>query len=202
MPASKHAGRSAVLGTALAAALTVAVPAATADAFTGGTAPTASTGAVRTTSATTATSMTPVHSVHSASAAGAAGAVSPRAARVLRAWRVARHQIGDPYAYGRTGPGSFDCSGLTYYAFHRMAHFRGFPRTSGAQARFAHHIARGQLRKGDLVFFTSGGRVYHAAIFAGWQHGRRTVLHAPYPGARVRIDPIWTNGWFARTLRH
>jgi cell wall-associated NlpC family hydrolase len=182
MPAIKHAGRPVVLGTALAAALTVTVPAATADAS----APT------RVVAAASAahTSATPVHHAN------------PRLAKVRRAWHVARHQLGDPYAYGRTGPGSFDCSGLTYYAFHRKAHFRGFPRTSGAQARFAHRIPRSQLRKGDLVFFTSGGHVYHAAIFAGWRHGHRVVLHAPYPGAHVRIDRIWTSHWFARTLRH
>jgi cell wall-associated NlpC family hydrolase len=128
--------------------------------------------------------------------------VAARTAKVHRAWQVARHQLGAPYAYGRSGPGAFDCSGLTYYAFHRKAHFRGFPRTSGAQARYAHPIKRSQLRRGDLVFFTSGGHVYHAAIFAGWRHGHRVVLHAPHPGTRVRIDPIWTSHWMARTLRH
>jgi cell wall-associated NlpC family hydrolase len=182
MPAIKHAGRPVVLGTALAAALTVTVPAATAQA--------------------TAASARPAATATSSSTSTSAARTGARTAKVHRAWQVARHQLGAPYAYGRSGPGAFDCSGLTYYAFHRKAHFRGFPRTSGAQARYAHPIKRSQLRRGDLVFFTSGGHVYHAAIFAGWRHGHRVVLHAPHPGTRVRIDPIWTSHWVARTLRH
>lgn len=128
--------------------------------------------------------------------------VSPRLVKVRHALRVARHQLGAPYVYGRTGPGAFDCSGLTYYAFRKRSHFGHFPRTSAEQARFAHGVRRSQMRKGDLVFFTSGGRVYHVAIFAGWRHGHRVILHAPYPGARVRLERIWTGHWFARTLRH
>jgi cell wall-associated NlpC family hydrolase len=190
MPAIKHAGRPVVLGTALAAALTVTVPATTAQA----TAPAASTRPAAT-ATTTSTAGTGARTAVTAR-------VAARTAKVHRAWQVARHQLGAPYAYGRSGPGAFDCSGLTYYAFHRKAHFRGFPRTSGAQARYAHPIKRSQLRRGDLVFFTSGGHVYHAAIFAGWRHGHRVVLHAPHPGTRVRIDPIWTSHWMARTLRH
>jgi cell wall-associated NlpC family hydrolase len=185
MPASLRAGRPLVLGTTRAAARTLTVAPGPADAS----ASAAGTGAA-TAPATTATTATVDRPTN------------PRLAKVRHAYRVARHQLGDPYAYGRTGPGAFDCSGLTWYAFHKRAHFRHFPRTSAAQARFAHGVRRSHLRKGDLVFFTDGGRVYHAAIFAGWRHGHRVVLHAPYPGARVRIDRIWTNHWFARTLRH
>ena len=57
------------------------------------------------------------------------------------------------------------------------------------------------MRRGDLIFFTGGGGVYHVGVFAGWFHGRRMVLHAPYSGTRVRTDPVWTNSWFAGTLR-
>ena len=39
------------------------------------------------------------------------------------------------------------------------------PRTSSAQARRAHRIPKRKLRRGDLMFFTNGGGVYHAAMF-------------------------------------
>jgi cell wall-associated NlpC family hydrolase len=125
-----------------------------------------------------------------------------RADRERHALRVARHQIGDSYRYGSDGPGHFDCSGLTYYAFHKKSGFRHFPRTSSAQAHFARHIKRHNMRKGDLIFFTSGGSVYHVGIFAGWKHGHRMVLHAPHSGSRVKVERMWTNGWFPGTLRH
>ena len=121
--------------------------------------------------------------------------------RVARAMSIAVAQRGKPYVYGASGPGAFDCSGLTSYAFHR-AGFRALPRTSAAQAHFVRHIPRTRMHRGDLIFFTGGGGVYHVGLYAGVFHGHRMVLHAPYPGQRVRTQPLWTNGWFAGTLRH
>ena len=114
---------------------------------------------------------------------------------------IAVAQRGKPYVYGAAGPGAFDCSGLTSFAFHR-AGFRGMPRTAAAQAGFVRHIPRDRMRRGDLIFFSSGGHVYHVGLYAGFTHGRRWVLHAPYPGQRVHPQPLWTNAWFAGTLRY
>ena len=113
---------------------------------------------------------------------------------------IAVRQKGDPYRYGADGPNAFDCSGLTYFSY-RRAGFRHMPRTSSAQAHFARHIKRSHLRRGDLVFFYDRGGVYHVGVYAGAWSGRRHVLHAPYSGARVRTEPIWTDHWFAGTLR-
>jgi cell wall-associated NlpC family hydrolase len=124
----------------------------------------------------------------------------PKPSKVDRAMATALAQKGDPYAYGAAGPNRFDCSGLTYYSF-RRAGIHGIPRTSSAQAHFARHISRGAMKRGDLMFFTDGGGVYHVGVYAGWKHGRRLVLHAPYSGTRVRTDPVWTNSWFPGTLR-
>ena len=43
-------------------------------------------------------------------------------------------------------------------------------------------------RPGDLVFFFSGSHVYHVAMYAG--HGK--IWHAPKPGDRVKLVPLWT----------
>ena len=120
--------------------------------------------------------------------------------RVERAVNVAVAQKGDPYRYGAAGPGAFDCSGLVFYSF-RRAGFSNIPRTSSAQAHFAHRISRGGMQRGDLMFFYDGGGVYHVGVFAGWSHGHRLVLHAPYSGTRVRTDRVWTNSWYPGTLR-
>ncbi len=128
-------------------------------------------------------------------------AVRGRAAgRVAHAMGVASAQRGKPYVYGASGPRAFDCSGLTSFAFHH-AGFGAMPRTAAAQAHFARHISRSQMRRGDLIFFTGRGGVYHVGLYAGFSHGHREVLHAPYPGQRVRVQSLWTNAWFPGTLR-
>ena len=126
--------------------------------------------------------------------------VAGRTGRVAHAMGIAASEKGKPYAYGAAGPRAFDCSGLTFYAFHR-AGFRGLPRTAAAQSHFARHISRHRMHRGDLMFFTGRGGVYHVGLYVGMSHGRRLVLHSPYPGRRVHIEPVWTNAWFPGTLR-
>jgi cell wall-associated NlpC family hydrolase len=120
--------------------------------------------------------------------------------RVGQAVDIAVHQKGDPYASGAAGPNAFDCSGLTFYSY-RKAGFKHLPRTSAAQAHFAHRIKRSAMRRGDLIFFYDGGGVYHVGVYAGLIHGHRWVLHSPYSGTRVRTERLWTDHWFAGTLR-
>lgn len=119
--------------------------------------------------------------------------------RVEQATRIALGKIGDPYRYGATGPGAFDCSGLIYYSF-RKAGIQ-VPRTSSAQAGRARRISKGSMHRGDLMFFSNGGGVYHAAIFLRWDHGRAQMLHSPRTGERVQRAFAWTSGWFGGTLR-
>lgn len=134
----------------------------------------------------------------------AADAASRRQQRITTGMDVARHQTGDPYRYGAAGPNAFDCSGLIYYSY-RRAGFRHIPRTSGAQAHHMNRIKRSHMRRGDFVFFYSGRaaarNVYHVGVFAGWRHGHRTIIHAPYGNQRVHRERIWTNHWFPGTLR-
>ncbi|MEO5651379.1 MAG: C40 family peptidase [Marmoricola sp.] len=120
--------------------------------------------------------------------------------KIRQATRVAVQQIGDPYKYGAAGPRAFDCSGLIKYSFDR-AGMRSVPRTSSAQARYAKRIKKSRLRRGDLMFFTNRGRVYHAGIFLRRSHGKVVMLSAPSTGKRVRRDRPWTSSWFGATLR-
>lgn len=135
---------------------------------------------------------TVVAAPHSADASTAPQARTPH--KVQRAVSVAKRQMGDPYVYGASGPGSFDCSGLTQYAYGK-AGIR-LPRTSDAQARHARPVSRKNLRRGDLIFFHSGGNVYHVGIYWGRNNGHRLILDAPRPGERVGFTRMWTNSWF------
>ncbi|MGH3359441.1 MAG: C40 family peptidase, partial [Nocardioidaceae bacterium] len=92
------------------------------------------------------------------------------------------------------GPSSFDCSGLTSYAYAKAG--ISLPRTSGAQAAKARNVSRKNMRRGDLVFFHSGGDVYHVGIYWGRNNGHRLILDAPRPGDSVGFTRIWTNSWF------
>lgn len=140
---------------------------------------------------------------------GAASAQQVSAARrilikrehhITDALKIAIRHEGAPYVYGAAGPNRFDCSGLTSFSYHR-AGFPHVPRTAAEQARFARRIPRAKLRRGDLIFFTSGGHVYHVGLFDGRVHGVPFIIHAPKPGERVRRERIWTNAWFAGTIR-
>jgi cell wall-associated NlpC family hydrolase len=91
----------------------------------------------------------------------------PEVAR--RAVDFALAQIGKPYVWGATGPGSFDCSGLAMRAYQaagvRLPHFAAF------QYANSHPLARGQLQRGDLLFWATSPRnpatIYHEAIYLG-----------------------------------
>ncbi len=103
----------------------------------------------------------------------------------------ARTRKGSPYRYGATGPHRFDCSGLTRWAYARVG--KSLPHSSAAQVRKVKRVwHRRNVRRGDLVFFTSRGSVYHVGIYAG--HGR--IWHASVPGTPVKRDRIWSKSVF------
>ena len=115
-----------------------------------------------------------------------------RAAKVMSAGNSLK---GVPYRAGGSTPRGFDCSGFTMYVFRKVG--VRLPHSATAQMHKAHRISRSSARKGDLVFFRSGGRAYHVGIYAG---GNK-VLHSPRPGGRVSTVNIWTsNVSFGRVL--
>ncbi|CAN5876684.1 hypothetical protein BH20ACT6_BH20ACT6_22220 [soil metagenome] len=135
------------------------------------------------------------------SAAIAPDADAASDAKVKKAFRVAKRQIGDPYNYGSTGPNRFDCSGLLYFAFKKRTGLH-IPRVSRDQYRYARSIKKSKLRKGDLMaFYSSSGSIYHIGLFAGWNNGKRIILHSPSTGSKVHRSPLWTKRWKAATLR-
>jgi peptidoglycan DL-endopeptidase CwlO len=98
------------------------------------------------------------------------------------AFAAAQTKIGSPYVYGATGPSSYDCSGLTSWAYAQAG--VAIPRTSQAQANAGTHLSLSQLQVGDLVIFY--GDQHHVGLYAG--NGQ--VLHAPRTGTVVRYEAI------------
>ncbi|MCW1093547.1 MULTISPECIES: C40 family peptidase [Streptomyces] len=115
------------------------------------------------------------------------GKTTPASGRAGAAFAAAQGKIGTPYVYGATGPSSFDCSGLTSWAYAQAG--VGIPRTSQAQANYGTRISSmSDLQVGDLVFFFSD--LHHVGLYAG--NGQ--VLHAPRTGTNVRYESMGTIG--------
>lgn len=101
---------------------------------------------------------------------------------------AARAQIGDGYAYGGSGPDAFDCSGLTAYAFADSD--VGLPHNSHGQAAMGRPVAREDIRKGDLVFFSTAGP---GASHVGVATGATSVVSATNSGVMEHStqDAYW-----------
>jgi cell wall-associated NlpC family hydrolase len=110
---------------------------------------------------------------------GGGGASSNRAAAAVAA---ARSAVGLPYVWGAAGPRSFDCSGLTQWAYGRAG--MSIPRTSQGQRTAGRQVPLSQARPGDLVIYRDD------ASHVGMYVGDGQVVHAPHPGAQVRYDPV------------
>ncbi|MDA5279093.1 NlpC/P60 family protein [Streptomyces sp. NPDC054904] len=99
-----------------------------------------------------------------------------------RAVQFATAQIGKPYVWGATGPGSYDCSGLTSQAW--LAAGKGIPRTSQEQLRLLPKVAMKDIRPGDLIIYWDDAS--HVAMYVG----DGAMVHAPRPGRNVTMAGV------------
>jgi cell wall-associated NlpC family hydrolase len=81
-----------------------------------------------------------------------APAASSKAATAVQA---AMSKVGSSYAYGATGPSSFDCSGLVMWALRQAG--VSVPHSSFAQYGLGQSVSSDQIQAGDLVFFNTAG---------------------------------------------
>lgn len=99
---------------------------------------------------------------------------------------AARSQIGVPYVWGGTTPGSgLDCSGLTQYC-HRVAGI-SIPRTSGPQGGGGKAVSNPM--PGDIVCYPG-----HVGIYIGGGQ----MIHAPEPGDFVKVASVYGSPWYRR----
>ncbi len=120
--------------------------------------------------------------------------VAPAATEVGRAALAeAVRQIGKPYVWGAVGADSFDCSGLTQWAYARAG--VGLPRVAAEQWYAGAHISLGDLAAGDLLFWATDpanpATIHHVAIYAG--NGQ--MVAAPHSGALVQLQPVYLAGY-------
>ena len=104
-------------------------------------------------------------------------------------------QVGQPYLYGGTGVGGYDCSGLVMVSFSNAG--LSLPRTAQEQYDSTIAIPQGEpLLPGDLLFFgTSTTAISHDGIYMG--NGQ--MVDAPHAGADVRIESYQWSDYLGAT---
>ena len=116
--------------------------------------------------------------------------------RGAQAVAAAMSKLGAPYVWAAAGPDTFDCSGLTMWAW---AHAGvSLPHYTGSQLAATHPVPVSDLQPGDLVFVWGPGEngdPGHVGLYIGGGQ----MVHAPHTGAFVEVDSIywWTGARIA-----
>jgi cell wall-associated NlpC family hydrolase len=129
-----------------------------------------------------------------AAAVGASGTTTavytgPTATQAEKAVAFVYAQLGKPYVWGATGPGSYDCSGLVQAAW--AAAGVSIPRVTYDQWASLPHISTSALQPGDLLFYDGQG---HVSMYVGGGY----IIDAPRTGLNVQKVPMNTD-WYAAT---
>ncbi|MWA02117.1 NlpC/P60 family protein [Actinomadura sp. LD22] len=102
--------------------------------------------------------------------------------KAAQALRYAMSKLGSPYVWGAAGPSTFDCSGLTMWAYRQVG--INLPHYTGSQWNAGTHVSESQMQPGDLIFFYSD--LHHMGMYVG---GGK-MIHAPHTGDVVRIASL------------
>ncbi len=122
----------------------------------------------------------------SGGSSGGGGNYPAPSSRAQVAVNAALGQLGVPYKYATAKPGvSFDCSGLTLYAWQKAG--VSLPHQSRSQYARTAHIPLDQAQPGDLIFYYTP--ISHVGIYIG---GGRMV-YAAEPGTNVVIVTVRWN---------
>ena len=125
--------------------------------------------------------------------------IVPRYAKGYRPLRaqvavdLALQQLGSPYVWNAAGVPTFDCSGLTLWAW---AH-AGIPLThfTGTQVQQGVRVAPNELLPGDLLLF--GTDLHHIGMYLGAGY----MIDAPTTGDYVKIQLVSDMGDYAVAVR-
>lgn len=99
--------------------------------------------------------------------------------------KFAKKFLGNPYKYGGTSlTNGADCSGFTQSVYKEFGY--NIPRTSLEQSTYGTKVSESSVKEGDLVFYLSGKKVGHVAIYIG--NGQ--VIHASNEKDGIKISQM------------
>jgi cell wall-associated NlpC family hydrolase len=99
-------------------------------------------------------------------------------------YNTALQYQGVPYVFGGADPSGFDCSGFIMFVYAQYG--VKLPHSVYSQDQIGTRISQSDARPGDIVVFNDDS---HDGFYAG----DGMILHAPYSGRSVRVQPIWTS---------
>nr|WP_281497360.1 C40 family peptidase [Ornithinimicrobium sp. F0845] len=70
-----------------------------------------------------------------------------------------------PYIFGSDSGSGYDCSGFVRAAYRSVG--ISLPHGSSAQYSATSRVSLDNIRRGDLLFYSNGGGIYHVAIYLG-----------------------------------
>jgi cell wall-associated NlpC family hydrolase len=111
----------------------------------------------------------------------------PDVTGAARAIDAAQQAIGSTYVFGTAGPSTFDCSGLTSWAWAQAGVY--LPHSSQAQYDALPHVDPSQMQPGDLLFFYSP--ISHVALYIGGG----MMIHARHPGPGGEVQQGSVSGY-------
>lgn len=108
--------------------------------------------------------------------------------------KEAKTWLGTPYKYGGKSKNGTDCSGFIMEVYRKVTDIK-LPRTTAQQKEYCQIIGQGDLKPGDLVFFsTSGGKkVSHVGMYVG----AGQIIHAS--SSKGVIFSSLSDRYYART---
>ena len=99
-------------------------------------------------------------------------------------YNTALQYQGVPYVFGGADPSGFDCSGFVMFVYAQYG--VKLPHSVYSQDQIGTRISQADARPGDIVVFDDES---HDGFYAG----NGMILHAPYVGSSVRVQPLWTS---------
>lgn len=118
-----------------------------------------------------------------------------KAAGIATLKKTAYSFLGARYQFGGNSRNALDCSSFTQQVFREQK--VNLPRTAREQFNVGNEVIRGDLQKGDLVFFQTYARFpSHVGIYLG----NRKMIHASSRDHRVVISSMDTPYYLSRFL--
>lgn len=109
--------------------------------------------------------------------------------------KVAAKYVGTPYILGGELPTGLDCSGYTRLVFAEFGILLPHSVIAQSYDPRVRRIPRSEAQPGDLVILNN---LSHEGIYAG----SGMFYHAPRPGDRVKLAPIFTDNYYiARIIK-